>query len=370
VFLALREFRHARLRYGLITAILTLIALLVFLLSGLANGLSTNNGAALQHMNADYLVFQSNVRLFVHRSILPMQTVAEVKQTPGVKDAAPLGHLTVTVQRATTNEQIDATILAIDPSSFLAPPIVDGKSLNEGAFASVVVDRTFQRHGVKLGDTLKVTPSGQELTVTGFTTSQTYNHLPVIFTTIPLWQSLKFAAPGSAAGVTDPISVVAVQMDGAAATRVAQAIPGVEVATLATAIQNLPGYSEEQGTLTMIQVFLFLIAACIMAAFFYVLTLQKSHQFGIMKALGASSAFLARDLIGQVLALSVAGVLLGVLLSYGIAALIPSAVPFALDTSLVAAYGVVLLAVALVGALLSLRQIAKVDALVAIGRMD
>ncbi len=370
MFLALREFRHARLRYGLISAILTLIALLVFLLSGLANGLSTDNGAALEHMNADYLVFQSGVRLFLHRSILPMQTVTEVQQVPGVKNAAPLGHLTVTVQRATTNEQIDATILAIDPSSFLAPPFIAGSGLSGHAPHSVVVDRTFQRHGVKLGDTLNVTPSGQGLTVAGFTTGQTYNHLPVIFTTIPLWQALKFAAPGSSEGITDPISAVAVQMDAAAAARVAQAVPGVEVATLAVAIQNLPGYSEEQGTLTMIQVFLFLIAACIMAAFFYVLTLQKSHQFGILKALGASSAFLARDLIGQVLVLSMVGVLVGALLSYGIAALIPSAVPFALDTPLVAAYGAVLLAVALVGTLLSLRQIARVDALVAIGRMD
>lgn len=53
MFLAIRELRHSRLRYGLIGAILALVAWLVFLLSGLANGLASDNASAMQHLNAD-----------------------------------------------------------------------------------------------------------------------------------------------------------------------------------------------------------------------------------------------------------------------------------------------------------------------------
>lgn len=370
MFLALREFRHSRLRYLLIAAIITLIAWLVFLLSGLAHGLSTDNGAALIHMNADHLVFESNVKLYLHRSILPMTDVARVQQVEGVKAAAPLGHLTVTVERENSRTQIDATILAIDSGSFLAPKIVSGQRLSAGSSNGVVVDDTFKRYGVKLGDQLMITPSNQPLVVTGFTTGQKYNHLPVIFTNIPLWQGLKFAAPGSAGDVTDPISAVAIQANDAAAGRVAQQVPGVEVATRQLALQSLPGYKEENGTITTMLVFLFVIAAFVLAVFFYVITLQKSNQFGVLKALGAGTRFLAQDLVGQVMVLTVVGVVGGALLTFAVAAVIPPQLPFALSYRLIVTYGIVLLAVGLVGTLLSLRRIAQIDPLVAIGRVD
>ena len=370
MFLALREFRHSRLRYLLIGAIITLFAWLVFLLSGLANGLSTDNGAALIHMNADHLVFQSNVKLYLHRSILPMSDVTAIQGIQGVKNAAPLGHLTVTVQRNNSATQIDATILAIDPSSFLEPRITSGASFSGDQSNDVVVDDTFKRYGVKLGDQLLITPSNQPLTVTGFTTGQKYNHLPVIFTSIPLWQSLKFAAPGSAGDVSNPISAVAIQADGATANRVEQQIAGVDVATRQEALQSLPGYKEENGTITLMLVFLFVIAAFVLAVFFYVITLQKSNQFGVLKTLGAGTRFLAQDLVGQVMILTVVGVAIGAVLTFAVAAVIPPELPFALSYRLIVTYGVVLLLVGLVGTLLSLRRIAQIDPIVAIGRVD
>lgn len=370
MFLALRELRHSRLRYLLITAIVTLIAWLVFLLSGLANGLATDNGAALLKMKADHLVFQSDTRLYLHRSILPAGTVESVAAVPGVIDAAPLGHLTVTTKRTGSDNQVDATILAINPGSFLAPEITDGIALTEAPDDGVVLDDTFKRHGVSLNDRISIIPSGRELTVVGFASGQKYNHLPVIFMDIPLWQTLKFAAPGSSGNVADPISAIAVQTTEDGAERIASEVSGVEVASRQTALENLPGYQEEMGTITMMLVFLFIIAAFVLAVFFYVLTLQKSNQFGILKALGASTRFLAQGLVAQIMLLTIVGVILGVLLTFGVAALIPAELPFALSQRLIIVYGAVLLFVGLSGTLLSLRRIAKTDPLIAIGRLD
>lgn len=370
MFLALRELRHSRLRYLMIALVITLVAWLVFLLSGLANGLATDNGAALKRMNADGLVFQSDVRFYLHRSLLPMDAVEAVRAVPGVDDATPLGHLTITTTPDGKTDKIDATVLAIEPASFLAPPLVAGTMFDLSQPDQVVVDATFKRYGVALGDVLLVEPSGQRLAVVGFTQNQTYNHLPVVFMSIPRWQGLKYAAPGASGSVSDPISAIAIRGDAGVGQRIDAAVPGVEFASMQTAIENLPGYSAEMGTVTTILVFLFVIAALVLAAFFYVITLQKTNQFGVLKALGARMSYLALDLVSQVVILSIAGVLLGAGLTYLVAQLIPKEVPFVLSNRLVVTYGFVLLLVSLIGTILSLVKIARIDALIAIGRVD
>lgn len=370
MFLALRELQHSRLRYLLLGAIITLIAWLVFLLSGLANGLATDNAGAIQRMPVDYFVFQSDARLQMPRSLLPLAAVEQVRAQPGVADAAPLGQMMLSVKRATGGEQLDAAMLAIEPGSFVAPAITAGRPLDAGVVNGVVVDKKLADKGVALGDTLIVQPTGEQLTVLGFTSGRTYGHAPVIYATIAAWQKLRFAAPGSAGQVQNPVSVIAVRAGQSAAEALPGALPGTEVASRSAAVGKLPGYSEEAGTLLMIQVFLFVIAALILAVFFYVITLQKTPQFGLLKAIGARTAFLARDLVGQVFLLTVGGIASGALLTFGIAAIIPGAVPFALDPRLVLGYGVVLLVVSLAGTLLSLRRIATIDPLIAIGRND
>lgn len=367
MFLALRELRYARLRYLMIGTIITLIAWLVFLLSGLANGLANDSAAAIKAMPASAVVFQQGSQLLLQRSILPAAVVAQVRRIPGVTAATPLGQSTVTVQRAAGGDRLAATILAIDPRGFLAPPVVAGQALRDAPAGGVVVDRSLTKDGVRLGDTLILQPGGARLTVIGLTSGRTYSHMPVIYAPLALWQSLQASGPAHGTGA---ISAVAIQADARAATRLPAAVRGIEVGNLAAVIQGVPGYAEETGSLTMIQGFLVVIAAFIVAAFFYVLTLQKTAQFGVLKVLGASSAVLSRDLLGQVVLLTASGVAAGALLAVGVAQVMPSSIPFLLEQRLVALYGGVLLAVALLGALLSLRRIAAIDALTAIGRAD
>lgn len=57
-------------------------------------------------------------------------------------------------------------------------------------------------------------------------------------------------------------------------------------------------------------------------------------------------------------------------LTYVVAAMIPPEIPFSLDSRLILTYAVVLVGVGLLGTLLSLRRIAKIDPLIAIGRVD
>lgn len=369
MFLALNEIKHARLRYILIGAIMMLMASLVLILSGLANGLAADNASAMMNMKADYLVFQTDSRFTFSRSALPMTTLAEINRVNGVKAAAPIGQLSVTTELS-GGAKLDATILAVNADSFLAPEVIEGQGLQPGQTGGgIVLDETAKKQNVKLGDTLKVLPSGQMLKVTGFTSGHRYGHLPVIFMDIPTWQGIKFATTAARQEFPDAVSAFAVQMDSAAATQL-KAQGNLEVATRQEAINKLPGYSEESGTLNMILVFLLLISALIMAAFFYVITLQKLNQFGILKVLGAKTRYLAREMLAQVLLITLAGVILGAALTFLLASVLPANVPFNLEGGLVVFYSAILVAVALLGTLLSLFKVAKVDPLIAIGRVD
>ena len=370
MFLSLREMRHARLRTALIVAIIALVAWLVFLLSGLANGLSSDNGASVRKMDAQGLVFERDVRLFLHRSILPMETVIKVASIDGVTAATPIGHLTVTLVDESGKNRIDATVLGIDPEGFLAPDPSSGSSLADAPAGGVMVDEDFKRHGVKLGQPLHVTPSGETLTVAGFTKGQKYNHLPVVFMPISEWQKLKFHSLEESGGISNPISAVVVQGDTHVLDRIATEMPNVDVATKQQVIEGLPGYSSEMGTVTTILAFLFVIAALVMTVFFYVITLQKTHQFGVLKAIGARTSTLALDLVGQVVILTLIGTIVGAALANAIAAIIPADVPFSLSNNVVVVYGLVLVAVGIVGSLLSAVRVARIDPLIAIGRVE
>lgn len=370
MFLALRELRHSWLRFTLIGAVMALIAWLVFLLTGLANGLATDNAGAMVNLHADYVVYAADAELAPHRSLLSMDTLNTVAALDGVQAVAPLGHMTVTITQLDGGDNIDMTILATPPDGILAPDIAEGRMYQPDT-NEVVMDISAKDEGIKLGEEVQVLLSDQMLEVVGFTKGQTYSHLPVIFATIPIWQGLKFPTEAARAGYHDPISLVGVDMNKKTAEKVAAALKGqAEVLSKKEAIQTVPGFTEESGTINMIQVFLLVIAALIMTVFFYVLTMQKTSQFGILKAIGANSAYLARDLVAQVVVLSILGIVVGALLTFTVAAVIPNRVPFDLESQTLLTHGLILFVVAMLGTQLSLWSISRIDPLIAIGRDD
>lgn len=85
-----------------------------------------------------------------------------------------------------------------------------------------------------------------------------------------------------------------------------------------------------------------------------------------MKAIGTKSGYLARTLLLQVGILGVIGIVIGIAFSWVTDMLIGGAVPFALEWQSMAMYGGILLVVGMIGTLLSLFRIARVDPLDAI----
>jgi len=106
-----------------------------------------------------------------------------------------------------------------------------------------------------------------------------------------------------------------------------------------------------------------------MGAFFSVWTIQRTKEIGLVKALGASNAYLLRDSLGQVLLLMIMATSIGTLAAIQLGrTLEASSFPFMLVLETVAASGVMLVVAGLIGSALSLRLILKIDPIIALGR--
>ncbi|GFN32959.1 ABC transporter permease [Paenibacillus xylaniclasticus] len=372
MFLALKELKHSKTRFLMIAIIFVLIAWLVFILSGLGNGLSTLAASTFKNMKADYVVFQQGSKASMSKSLLSNELTAKVAEMPNVKAASPMGVSMASAIKgnSTSNEdKVDIAIIGIVPGSFLEPKTVEGEGLTADNITSVIVNDTLKDEGFKLGDTFQLDGSPESLTIVGFVKDQTYNHVASVFTPIKEWQKMAFAAPGSDKGVADPVNAIMLQGSINPQDIDAQ-LSDTDTVTRAAAVQGMPGYKEENGTILMMLAFLLAISAFVLGVFFYVLTLQKSNQFGIMKAIGAKNSFLYKAVVSQVFVISLASIIVGVILTYGTAAIMPEGMPFALDVTLVVAYSIGLLVISLLSSLASVRMISKIDPLKALGRVE
>ncbi|MBC1576978.1 ABC transporter permease [Listeria seeligeri] len=362
MFLALRELKHAKLRYFLIVLIMVLIAWLVLFVTGLASGLANDNGAAISSNKATYYVLQKDSDNRLTRSNLTAAETEDVAKQVEKSKSTNLGVQMGTITKPKQDKKTDITYFGIDKASFLQPDISEGAKPQTNK--EVIADISLKESGYKLGSKVEDSATGEQFTITAFTKNNTFSHSPVIFVGWDAWK-LIHQTNQAAQGEYN-----AVALDVSQNKAESLSLGSLELSSSKEVLQGIPGYSEEQGSLLMMIAFLFVIAAFVLAAFFYVITIQKINQFGILKAVGARTAYLGRSIISQVVFLSVVSLLIGNGLTFGLAAILPASMPFTLSPLLAIGCSVLFLVVAVAGSLLSLYRVAKVDALEAIGRAN
>src|SRR5690625_1098357 len=209
MFLALKEFKHAKLRFVMIGMILVLISWLVFILSGLGNGLSSLSAATFKNMKADFVVFEDGSRHSMLRSVISEDLTDQLMEKELVNDVAPMGSQTAVLlkENATEDEEkIDVSLIGINPGTFLEPIVIEGVPLADGKHQDVIANDVLKNQGVELGSTLEIEGTDTVIKVVGFVENESFNHLPAIFMTMDAWRDIHFAAPGSDMGVSNPVN--------------------------------------------------------------------------------------------------------------------------------------------------------------------
>jgi putative ABC transport system permease protein len=354
MFLALRELKKYKTRYTLMSVIMVSILFLVFFITGLANGLSFADSSSLQNLKADYVVMNTEADGALVKSQLTEEQVKTIKDKLKRK-ATPI---TVSMSEISIDNEKDTDVayFSVDKSNYPAMEIMEGKNIGQLEENEVIVDESIKKHGFKLNDRLIDKKSEKELIIAGFTVEQTYNFMPIIYGDFNLGLSKVYS---------DKTSYNAVLYSG---TKVD--IDGFDTLSREETVKSMPGYKETQGSFTMMKVFLFVISVFVSTVFFYVLTIQKLHHFGILKAIGANTGYIAKSIVIQVFVLTVIGLAFSSLAIFGINHVLPEEMPFRLSTGLILNTGAVFFALNLLGSLLSVYKAAKTDAIEAIGRAE
>ncbi|WP_410532976.1 ABC transporter permease [Staphylococcus aureus] len=349
MFLAWNEIRRNKLKFGLIIGVLTMISYLLFLLSGLANGLINMNKEGIDKWQADAIVLNKDANQTVQQSVFNKKDIenkykkqATLKQTGEIVSN---GH-----------QKDNVLVFGVEKSSFLVPSLIEGHKATKDN--EVLADETLKNKGFNKGDTLTLSQSDEKLHIVGFTESAKYNASPVIFTNDATIAKINPRLTG------DKINAVVVRDTNWKDKKLNQELEAVSINDF---IENLPGYKPQNLTLNFMISFLFVISATVIGIFLYVMTLQKTSLFGILKAQGFTNGYLANVVISQTLILALFGTAIGLLLTGVTGAFLPDAVPVKFDVLTLLIFAVVLMIVSVLGSLFSILTIRKIDPLKAIG---
>ena len=362
MFLAVRDIRFAKGRFALMGGVIALITLLLVLLSGLTAGLASQSTSAIAGLGGDRpvdaIAFGSPGSAAPKASFTESAVTADQVQrweaVSGVDSAEAVGISQTRVQSA-HGATANVAVFGVGEGSRLAPARTAGDTVVLGAGVAEAL-------GVDRGDTVVL--GGTELAVAAVVEDQWYSHTSVVWTALPDWRSIARVTGAKVAGTVAAVTF----KDGAAVDTAAGDQAADTVTTTRTgAFQALGSFKSENGSLTLMQGFLYGISALVIVAFLSVWTVQRTRDIAVLKAMGADSGYILRDAITQAAVVLVAGASLGgcIGLLGGFAA--AEAAPFLVTpaTTLLPVAGIIFLGLG--GAALAVGRVTRVDALIALG---
>ncbi len=357
MFLAIRDLRFARGRFGLMAAVVALLTFLVVVLSGLAAGLAAQSTSAVAELPADHLAFQRPAdgrTLSFDSSTVTTAQERTWAGAPGVTDAALLG---VAPNRlASGSTQLPVTLLGALPGSFVAPAALRSDRV------VVLGPQLLETAGVAPGQTVVV--GGHELRVAAGQQDTSFNHVPAAWVALATWDQLQ----GRTGEGTGPHgTVVALRTATGADLSAGDAAAGTTTVSRTGAFAAIGSYSAENGSLSLIRGLLFGVGALVVGAFFTVWTIQRTPDLAVLKAMGATTGYLVRDSLAQAGVVLAVGSIVGALAATGVGLLAGATVPFLVSPATTVVPLSVTFGVGLLGALVAVRSIATVDPITALG---
>ena len=355
MFLAWKEIRHSKAKFGLIIAVVILVSYLVYFLTSLAYGLASSYTNGVTKWEADQVVLTNDSNSNIMMSFMGGSDYDSIDVGSGQK--AKLGLFPAVIKQSDPSIQDDTRkeiyVFGIDPTSFLAPSEMPTAGLQDD---EVIADSSLQKLGYQVGDEIVVTGSNLTWTIVAFTQKATYQTAPILYANLATWKQVRYDSV--------PFEVFsAVIIRG----NVSSVDPSLQVLSIGDFIGRLPGYNAQVATFSIMIGFLIIIVAFVLGIFIYVLTIQKSSMFGVMKAQGISNRYIGNSVVQQTILLTGIGIATGLVLTLISGFFLGEFVPFAINPLF---YGVITLAFflfAIFGGLFSVRAVLKIDPLKAIG---
>ncbi len=355
MFLALKELKYSKSKFALIISVIVLVSYLVYFLTSLAYGLASSYTNAVEKWQADEIVLTVDSNDSIMMSFM---TQADFDDTVVNGTKTKLGLFPAVISNPLADNVLDSRLnvyfFGIDNDSFIKPEELSDLTLSGN---QVIVDEELKKEGYELGDTFNVSGSDLVLEIIGFSTKSTYQTAPVIYMSLETWQVYRFNTN------TPPNLFSGIIIRGNAETINDDLLSY----SIETYINTLPGYTAQVLTFSVMIIFLIIIVAFVLGIFIYVLTIQKTSMFGVMKAQGISNGYIGGSVVVQTFILVAIGIFIGLVLTIITGIFLADIVPFAINLLFYIVITFAFFLFALFGALFSVNAVLKIDPLKAIG---
>ena len=360
MFFALRDLRTARGRFALITGVVLLLSVLVAGLLGLTAGLAHQSVSALRALGSDgsgfVLPSDDKGAVDLDRAALTDEQVAAVlAEDPS---AVPVGLARITLDDGTATGVSAVAVGLAGPVGSITPPtggevlVSTGVETEVGAAVEHGDDDDEVSAGVR-----EIGIGGRSLAVAGDAGDLWHSHTPVVVTDLDTWHGL---APRGGAATT--MAVAADAVPDAAVTGA-----GLTLVDPDGLVGALPSHRAENTSLSTMTSMLLAVTALVVGAFFAVWGMQRRRDVAVLKALGASTAAVVRDSVGQAAVVLAVGIGGGVAIAALFGLAVGGTVPFIVSAGTTLVPAALLAVLGLAGAAVSLRPVVTADPNSALG---
>ncbi|MBZ0296730.1 MAG: FtsX-like permease family protein [Anaerolineae bacterium] len=363
--LAWRNLVHERLQIAVSIGGVALAIVLMLLMDGIFAGSEEHAVIYIRRQPVSLWLMQSGVEnMHMSSSILPPETLDHVRAVPGV--AAAVGVLYANVGIEIGDAVVFSYVFGVAPDAPFGGPwsLVAGSA--DPAANEIVLDRVLaERYGLGVGDTVRV--MGFDLTIAGLTEGTFGMATSVSFANKQAMALLMGVSPQAASYIL--IQPEPTEDVNTLAATVRQAVPDANLLTqdaFATSDQEM---IRQMGAdvIQLMNIIAYIIGLLVVGITIYTATLERTREYGVLKAIGASRRQLLEVVFSQSFVAVGLGYIVGVALAYVLALVIGKVVPEMLvliaPTRWVGQIPTLVL-VTVLAALLPVERILRVDPLV------
>ncbi len=368
VFLALRELRRAKARFGLLIAAVGLLVFLILTQQALQDGLLTSFVGAIRAQSAPVLVYSVDGQKTLQGSVVPPDLQEAIEGVDGVAASGRIGQGTFTAAVGGSDEETDAAVLGADDPALGGP-----EELSEGRHPEAAGEAVGSATDYAVGDVVRIVPAGgagggeaPELEVVGLVEDGQIQVTPTLFVA---WDDYEAAVRAANPDATEVLpSAIGVRpaegvSDDELVRRINDASDDADALTRQQAADDAPGVAQVRQSFQVIFLLYALVVPLVTGLFFLIITFQKAAALTLLRAIGARSATLVRSLLVQVLVVVGGGLVVGVALYAPLSRVRIGAIALRFDPGAVLFWSVLLVVLGLVSAIASARRVLAIDPL-------
>jgi putative ABC transport system permease protein len=365
MFLALKEMRRAKARFGLLMAAIGLLVFLVLFQQSLQNGLLMGFVGGLRNQSAPVLVYSVDGRRNLQGGVVVPDLEQRVRTIEAVGKVGRLSLSTFTAQAG--GAQADAAVVGYEDIALGAP-----KKLAKGRYpasgAEAVANESDAGRGFDVGDVVTLEPGGFPITVVGLARDIQINVTPTLYVQYGTYEAaVRSRFPDAATILPNALAVSPVigVSDAELVRRINAVSSDLDALVRNDAANKAPGVSTVRQSFSLIFLLYALVVPFITGLFFLIITFQKSGSLTLLRAIGAPARKLVTALLIQVLVVVAGGLALGIALYAPISQQHLGGITLRFESGAVIFWVVLLLFFGLISSLFSARRVLNIDPITA-----